>query len=165
VTQVDDHLKLQLDSLGVVDVYPQTKEKFFLKHSFDSISFTRDEKGDVKKLQFHHAYAPLLKAVKTDKPLPSLKEGIVLPPEILAPYVGVYDVPSMISFEVTLEDGRLFVKPSSDDDKSELFAESQTDFFLKVVVARVQFEMDPSGKVSGLKFEQGKMQLSAVKMK
>ncbi|MFH2107548.1 MAG: hypothetical protein ABII93_02665 [Chrysiogenia bacterium] len=49
--------------------------------------------------------------------------------------------------------------------KIELFAESSTHFFLKVVDAQIIFDMDASGKITGLTLLQGGQKLPGKKIK
>jgi hypothetical protein len=49
--------------------------------------------------------------------------------------------------------------------KVELFAETETDFFLKVVDARMIFDLDTTGKVTALTLLQGGQKLPGKKIK
>ena len=53
-----------------------------------------------------------------------------------------------------LEDGGLFVEPTG-QGIFPLFAESETDFFLRVVNAQVSFTKNDTGEVTGLVLHQG----------
>jgi hypothetical protein len=55
---------------------------------------------------------------------------------------------------VTREGDRLLAQPTG-QSKAELFPESETKFFLKVVDAKVTFVKDESGKVTHLILNQG----------
>jgi hypothetical protein len=74
--------------------------------------------------------------------------------EILATYVGTYELSPEFSIVVTLEDGALFAQPTG-QGKAGLFPESEVDFFLRVVNAQVTFTKDGSGAVTGLVLHQG----------
>jgi hypothetical protein len=50
-------------------------------------------------------------------------------------------------------------------EKFEIFPESETKFFLKVVDAQIEFVKDASGKVTGLILYQGGQKLQAKKIK
>jgi hypothetical protein len=54
---------------------------------------------------------------------------------------------------VTREGGALFGQPTG-QDKAQLFAEHEDNFFLKVVEAQVVFTKDSSGNVTGLILKQ-----------
>ena len=70
-------------------------------------------------------------------------------PEIMADYVGVYELMPGFEVTVTLEDGQLHLQATG-GVKAPVFAESETKFFLKVVNAQVTFVRDESGEVTQL---------------
>jgi hypothetical protein len=74
--------------------------------------------------------------------------------EILETYVGEYELSAELSIVVTLEDGSLFGEATG-QGKFQLFAESETEFFLKVVNAQLTFTKDDSGTVTGMVLHQG----------
>jgi CubicO group peptidase (beta-lactamase class C family) len=74
-------------------------------------------------------------------------------PEIMADYVGVYELMPGFEITVTLEDGQLQLQATG-QPKFPLFAESETEFFLKVVDAQITFVRDDSGDVTQLVLHQ-----------
>ncbi len=70
-------------------------------------------------------------------------------PEIIADYVGVYELVPGFEMTVTLEDGQLHVQATG-QPRFPVFAESETKFFLRVVDAQVTFVRDESGEVTQL---------------
>ena len=73
---------------------------------------------------------------------------------VLETYVGEYELAPTFSIVVTLEDGALFAQATG-QPKFPLFAESETEFFLRVVDAQVSFTKDDSGAVTGIILHQG----------
>lgn len=76
--------------------------------------------------------------------LPSERKAITVSPDILSQYVGTYrmtDAP--LDNVVALKDGHLTTKLGN-QPALELFAESETKFFLKVIDAQVEFFRDPA---------------------
>lgn len=71
---------------------------------------------------------------------------ISIDPAKLDPYVGVYELAPGFSITITKENGALFIQATG-QPKFQLFAETETDFFLKVVDAQLTFVKSPSGKV------------------
>ncbi len=69
--------------------------------------------------------------------------------EVLETYVGEYALAPSFSIVITLEKGALFGQATG-QPKFAMFAESATEFFLKVVDAQVTFTKDDSGVVTGL---------------
>ncbi len=88
-----------------------------------------------------------------ENPIPPEPKSIDLPREVLARYVGKYEYTPGSVDVVTLENGRLFVQPTS-DPKVELFPENATTFFAKGEAWRIVFRTDPQGVVTSLVFRQ-----------
>ena len=86
--------------------------------------------------------------------LPSERKEITVSPNMLAEYVGTYELAPKVNVMVTLENGRLMTQLSG-QGRLPLFAESETKFFLKVVDAEVEFFRDDKGKVAYLVLHQG----------
>ena len=84
--------------------------------------------------------------------------------EILATYVGTYELSPDFSIVVTLEDGALFGQPTG-QNRVALFPESEVDFFLRAVNAQVTFTKDDAGAVTGLVLHQGGRDQTAHKVR
>ncbi|MBA3556143.1 MAG: serine hydrolase, partial [Gemmatimonadales bacterium] len=104
---------------------------------------------DVDDIGFH-----LLEPRSPLTPAPTPRKEITLAPEALNPYLGVYQLSPAFWITVTREDGALFVQATG-QGRFRLHPESETDFFLREVDARVSFERDSSGTVSRLVLHQG----------
>ena len=65
---------------------------------------------------------------------PVVRAGVKVDPSILATYVGTYQLSPDFSIVVTLENGKLMAL-ATHQSSVQLFPESQTEFFLKVVDA------------------------------
>ena len=74
--------------------------------------------------------------------------------DILETYVGEYEFAPTFSIVVTLEAGALFAQATG-QPKFPIFAESETQFFLRAVDAQISFTMDDSGAVTGIILHQG----------
>jgi serine-type D-Ala-D-Ala carboxypeptidase/endopeptidase len=72
---------------------------------------------------------------------------------VLENYVGRYELQPNFVLTVSLEDGRLFAQATG-QDKAELFAESPTQFFYKIVDAQITFKPDASGRATELTLHQ-----------
>jgi len=86
-------------------------------------------------------FGPYEPARLTDKPLPAENEGISLPVEVLQRYVGQYEFAPGMALAVRLRGERLVAQPGGQPE-AELFAETETCFFVKVVDASLEFELD-----------------------
>ena len=85
--------------------------------------------------------------------LQSERKEIKVPHEILAKYVGAYELAPGIFITMSLDGGKFFTQLTG-QPKFEVFAETEKDFFLKVVDAQLTFEMDGQGKVTGVVLHQ-----------
>jgi serine-type D-Ala-D-Ala carboxypeptidase/endopeptidase len=77
-------------------------------------------------------------------PLAQLHRQVAIGPARLATYVGSYAITTDFFLTITQRDGRLFVT-ATDQATYELFPESETDFFLRVVDAQITFERSTDG--------------------
>jgi len=84
--------------------------------------------------------------------------------DILETYVGEYELAPGFIVVVTLEDGALFGQPTG-QQKFGLFAESETEFFLRAVDAQVSFTKDASGSVTGMILHQSGVDQTASRMR
>ncbi|MCX6573582.1 MAG: DUF3471 domain-containing protein, partial [Candidatus Aminicenantes bacterium] len=64
-----------------------------------------------------------------------------------------------------LRRGDTLISQATGQPEVELFPESETRFFLKVVDAQVDFIVDASGRVTGLMLHQGGRDLPAKKIR
>jgi CubicO group peptidase (beta-lactamase class C family) len=81
-------------------------------------------------------------------------------PESLSAYVGEYSGKAGFRCTVTKKNGTLYLKPADQPD-IELYAESETKFFMKTLNADVTFDKTEKGEVKGLTLEQEGKQIVA----
>jgi hypothetical protein len=88
--------------------------------------------------------------------LPPERESIHVSPEVLRRYVGTYVMEAQPGFTnlVTLEGNQLMTQVAG-QPKFPLFAASETQFFLRVVEAEVEFVANDREEVTGLVIHQG----------
>jgi nitroreductase len=91
-----------------------------------------------------------------------IRKAIQLDDKILGTYTGKYEFQPGFALIISLENGRLFAQATG-QQKLEIFAESETDFFWKVVDAQITFNKDKTGKVMGLTLHQGGRDMPAKK--
>jgi CubicO group peptidase (beta-lactamase class C family) len=94
-----------------------------------------------------------LSAILFNKPYELMREhtGIKLSNDILNKYIGRYDFDKKHHAYVTLEHGSLQIEaPQGGLPKSPLFAEDSTNFYLKIIDARIEFVKDASGNITEL---------------
>ncbi len=111
------------------------------------------------------AIARDLTAIVYGKPYttPVERTAITVAPEVLAKYVGRYELAPTFIITVTLEDGRL-MSQATNQPKFPIYAESETKFFLKVVDAQLTFGKDAAGAVTDVTLHQNGRDQKAKKI-
>ena len=95
--------------------------------------------------------APPAATAKPQTPAAERKE-VKVPEKVLQTYVGDYDMGQGRTLQFAFEKGSLWGGPAG-DEKSQLFAESNTKFFLKNLPIQITFNKDAKGTVTGLTME------------
>ena len=93
---------------------------------------------------------------------PVYRTAIKLDPNVLARYVGVYQLTPSFSLAFTLEGDQLMTQATG-QPKFPIFPESTAKFFLKVVDAEVEFFPNGSGHIGYLILHQGGHDSKATK--
>jgi CubicO group peptidase (beta-lactamase class C family) len=94
--------------------------------------------------------------------LPSERKEVSLPPEVLARYVGTYEISPTFSIVITLEGGQLMAQGSG-QPKLPIFAVAENRFFLKAVEAELEFVKGDKGEVTHLLLRQGPGEAKGVR--
>jgi CubicO group peptidase (beta-lactamase class C family) len=92
------------------------------------------------------------------------RKEIKVDPKIFDGYVGEYQLSPNFSMVVTREGDRLMVQPTG-QGKSEIFPESETKFFSKVVNAQLVFNKNDKGEVDKLILYQNGNEVPGKKIK
>lgn len=94
---------------------------------------------------------------------PRERKEIALAPDKLERYVGVYQLAPSFQLTITREGGSLFGQATG-QPKVQLFAESEFEFFLKVVDAQVTFVRDANGTVNQLILHQNGANIAGLRV-
>jgi D-alanyl-D-alanine-carboxypeptidase/D-alanyl-D-alanine-endopeptidase len=89
-------------------------------------------------------------------------KAVALGPEVLAKYVGEYELAPGVTFKISQVGPRLFAQATGQPN-IELFAQSAGEFSLSVGDSRVTFTADESGGITGLILRQKGRDTKAVK--
>jgi CubicO group peptidase (beta-lactamase class C family) len=92
--------------------------------------------------------------VETDKKPLSEKEAIALDPAILGKYAGVYELQPAFQIEIVLQNNQLLAKATG-QPSVDLWAETETLFFIKEIGAQMEFHLNTDGTVKSMTFSQG----------
>ena len=162
ITVSENQLYSQLGRSPKSKLKAHQKDKFFFDDPMLTIEFSRNKKGALEKLTNKR---PKGNEVwnKTNKPMPS-ENGIKVDGKILETYVGDYEVTPDFVFSVTKEQDKLFLQ-APEQEKLEMFADTENKFFLKVNDAQLEFVKDDLGKITKAIMNQGGRQADAKKIK
>ena len=86
-------------------------------------------------------------------PLPKLRREVQVDPAVLATYAGRYEISPTFILTVRPDGGRLYIQATAQAE-FEVYAESETEFFYRVVNAQVSFERPEDGVAPSLTLHQ-----------
>jgi serine-type D-Ala-D-Ala carboxypeptidase/endopeptidase len=86
-------------------------------------------------------------------PLPKLRREVQVDPAVLATYAGRYEISPTFILTVRPDGGRLYIQATAQSE-FEVYAESETEFFYRVVNAQVTFDRPEGGTVPSLTLHQ-----------
>jgi len=141
-------------------IYPLDKTHFAFENG-DGVSmleFIADKKSGATKEVLFKNRINVSKGLKTDKPIPVHME-VRVGEDILKRYVGVYEIQPGFNITISLEEGHL-MSQATGQQKFEIFPESNTRFFLKVVDAQIEFIANSEKKFDSMMLYQGGGQIS-----
>jgi hypothetical protein len=145
-------------------IKPYAKNKYFFENSLSMLEFTEDAKGTITGHTFSSGTQPETYWKKTAKPVAAAPKETQVSETVLASLTGDYELQPNFIITVTRENKQLFAQATG-QPKFELFAVSETKWFLKVVDARVEFVKDDTGKVTKLVLDQGGQKIEGRKIK
>ncbi len=143
VRREGNHLVTLRSDGGRSEAYPYSDTGFFYEDSFSYFEMRPTADGGLEM----HLYAdgdvePEI-ALLTDEPLPA-SEGYPLDAATFERYVGRYELSPGFEIEITIDDGRYFSQATG-QDRAEILARSETEFYPKDFDATLVFEVDGSG--------------------
>lgn len=107
-----------------------------------------------------HVLEPKVELVRP----PKARTAITLDESKLEPLTGVYELAPSFRLTVTREGASLFAQ-GTDQPRFPLYAEAETEFFLKAVDAQISFMRDASGKFDSLVLYQGGAKIPGKRVK
>ena len=100
-----------------------------------------------------HLLAPAIPLHPPQLPSIVTRKEINLPGAILDRYVGDYELAAAFHIVVTRGADGLIIEPTG-QGKTPIFAENETEFFLKLVDAQITFDVDSNGNATALTLHQ-----------
>ncbi|MFC1490681.1 DUF3471 domain-containing protein [Candidatus Latescibacterota bacterium] len=148
ITKENNQLFAQATGQSKNEIFPESDTKFFYKVVNAQITFKKDENGKVTELTLHQNGRDLpAKKISDNVPEPNI--GINVDAEILDSYVGKYEIAPNVILSITKENNLMYAQVTG-QSKVEIFPESDTKFFYKVVNAQITFVKDDKGVVTEL---------------
>jgi CubicO group peptidase (beta-lactamase class C family) len=164
VTRDGARLFVQFGGGARTELFASGSETFFEKGGFARVRFQRDAAGKVIRLEIDNFGArPAATRDDTPEKKPAAAE-VKVDTATYDAYVGEYELMPGFILTVTREGDRLMTQATG-QSKVEVFPSSPTEFFLKVVEARISFVKDASGAVTGLVLHQGGRDMPAKKIR
>ncbi len=143
------------------------KDRIFYPDSLTTARFERDTDGLVTGMWLAPGFGLEEHATKTDRPLPESREEAEIAPErldvLLERYVGRYQLAPGAVLSVTREGDRLHVQLTG-QPRFEIFPESETRWFLKVVDAVLEFHGAEEGAADSVTLFQAGREMEAQRV-
>ncbi|MGZ5453590.1 MAG: serine hydrolase [Candidatus Aminicenantales bacterium] len=164
VSREGDKLFAQQQGGSKDELTPASATEFFLKDNPARFMFVKDSAGRVTGLRIKSRIGPAQVLTKTDKPLPAPRKEAAVDPKLYDRLTGDYELAPEFIITVLRRGGKL-ISQATGQSEVELFPESETRFFLKVVDAQIDFVLDAEGQATGLVLHQGGQNLPAKKIR
>ena len=147
-----------------LEVKPSSETEFFYEGSLTRLTFVAGPDGRATEVLFFPEGA--------DEPEKGVREGDVPPapaevkvdPALYDLYAGEYELAPDFVLTVRRDGARLLTQATGQQE-FEVFPASETEYFLKVVDARITFVRGPTGKVNELVLRQGGREMPAKRRK
>jgi CubicO group peptidase (beta-lactamase class C family) len=162
ITDANGSLFAQATGQPRLALRPTATDRFAVVGVPAEISFERGADGKVTALVLHQNGMDQRAPRGEPPPPPPPPKEIALPVETLREYAGEYPIMPQFALTVTETDGALFVQATG-QPKFPVFASARDEFFYRVVDARLSFQRDAAGKVTGLILHQNGGNLPAQK--
>ncbi|WP_077367016.1 serine hydrolase [Anaerosalibacter sp. Marseille-P3206] len=161
IIKKDKKLFAQVTGQDAFEIFPETNNKFFAKVIDASIEFKTNDKGEVTELIFEQIGMEFI-----CKRVEDIEEQIevTVDPKIYEEYVGEYELIPGLIITITTEDNHIYAQLTG-QDAFEIFPMSESDYFYKIVDAKITFERDENGKVANLVLHQNGQDMPAIKVK
>ena len=129
----------------------QSETDFKISSVDATVTFTKDKEGNVTLMVVHQNGDH--EAPKISSEVPKARVAVKIDPKIYDAYVGQYELGAGDVFTVRREGNKLRAQLAG-QPSFEVFPESETNFFYKVVDAQLTFVKDTDGKVTKLVLHQ-----------
>jgi hypothetical protein len=162
IIKKDNQLFNQRPGGPMNEIKPFEMDKFFFENSLATIEFKRNSENRIISLTVKDRTSSE-NWIRTDRIAPVRKE-MKLSESVLDQYTGDYQLAPGFILSVIREGSGIFTQATG-QTKVEIFAESESRFFLKAVDAQLEFVKDETGKVTKVILYQGGQKMEGTKIK
>jgi CubicO group peptidase (beta-lactamase class C family) len=150
-------LTVQIVGQPRLPIFAESPTRFFLRVVDAQIDFVRDGAGAVTHLVLHQngASREWKKTSATAPSIPAARTSVTVAPDVLARYVGVYELKPGFDLTIALGPGGGLTGQATGQGPFPLLAESPTRFFFEQASITIEFVSNAGGAVTHMIFEQG----------
>jgi D-alanyl-D-alanine carboxypeptidase len=163
VTREGSQLFVQRTDGRKLALMPSSPTTFFINNTFTHLKFETDTSGETNALVMSQSGSED-RSPRISKTVQTTPTEIKLSEAMFAPYIGQYELAPNFVLTISREGDR-FYSQATGQGRTEIFAETENRFFLKVVNAKLQFEKDASGNVTKLTLLQNGREMPGKKIK
>ncbi len=164
VTVEDGRIYTQRSGGQRLEVRPGSPTEFFYDKSLTRLRFVLDAGGRATEMLMYPEGADEPERAPRVADAPAERAVAKVDPAVYDAYAGEYELAPGFILTVTREGDRLMTQATG-QQKVEVFPSSATEFFLKVVDARITFVRGPGGTVDELVLHQGGRDMQAKRKK
>jgi D-alanyl-D-alanine-carboxypeptidase/D-alanyl-D-alanine-endopeptidase len=158
VRRAEDRLQAQLTGQSYFDLFPESRTNFFYDVVDAQITFNTNAEGLATNLVLHQNGRDMPAPKISDEPEKE-RVAVKIDPKIYDAYAGQYELAPGAVFTVRRDGDRLLAQLTG-QTFLEVFPESETNFFYKVVDARLTFVKNDKGEVTELILHQNGDQIA-----
>lgn len=149
-----DSLFLQATGQAPFQLHQESDHRFFIREVDAQAQFVADADGVFRTLLFTQGQQYRCPRISDDVAVLQRQE-IPVTYSMVQDYLGTYQLQKGFDLRIFWDEGKLWLQATG-QQRNELFAQSPTRFFLKVVDATVEFHRNAQGKVTRLTLSQGR---------
>lgn len=147
-----------------LEVKPLSESEFFFDGSLTRISFVAGPDGKAKEALFYPEGADEAEKGVREGDVPAAPSETKVDPALYDLYAGEYELAPGFVLTVRRDGNRLLTRATGQEEL-EVFPASETEYFLKVVDARITFVKGPDGKAASLVLRQGGREMPAKRIR
>jgi CubicO group peptidase (beta-lactamase class C family) len=160
ITVKEGKIFSQREGSTVFQIYPMSSNQFIFEEG--NITYNFSKKDGKKQASFENGGNKAI-GIETDKKPEPEKVAITVEASILNNYIGKYELQPGFVIEITTKENQIFAQATG-QPQFEIFAETETTFFFKVVLASIDFNNNDKDEVTSLTLHQGGQNMEAKKV-